>query len=120
MSKRNQKGRHVKTEKQTIAKGDVAKVTAAQPMDETAKTAAPAPEVKPVLIKVLKKDAKFRGAREAWYTRLLEHDGRPVDEYVESCKAKCPQVTKNGTVENPTGWVGFFKRQGIMQEVKPT
>lgn len=116
MSKRNQKGRNVKLEKQTITKADVTKL----PAEPAKQEAAPAPEIKPVLIKVLKKDAKFRGAREAWYTRLLEHDGKTVDEYVESCKTKCPQMTKNGTVENPTGWVGFFKRQGIMQEVKPT
>lgn len=118
MTKNRHKGRHVKTEKQTIGKGDVAKVTAAQLTDEKPKQEAAPAEAKPVIIKVLKKDAKFRGAREAWYTRLLEHDGKTVDEYIESCKTNCPQKTKNGTVENPTGWIGFFKRQAIMQEVK--
>lgn len=107
-----QKGRHVKTEKQTNTKID-AKASAG----ETAKQEAPPEDRKPVLIKVLKKDAKFRGARDAWYKRLIEHDGKPLDEYVESCNTNCPQLTKNNTKENPTGWVGFFKRQGIMQEV---
>lgn len=103
------KGHTVKSEKQTLHKGDVANVKA----DGEAKPA----ERKPVLIKVLKRDAKYRGAREAWYQRLLEFDGKSVDEYVESCKTNCPQLTKNQTAENPTGWVGFFKRQGIIQEV---
>lgn len=112
MSNRHKKGRNVK-EKQTIKTGDVGKVKASDLTGEST----PQPESKPKLIKVLKTDAKYRGAREAWYNVLKEFDGKPVDDYIEHCKEKCPQLTKNGGKENPTGWVGFFKRQGIMQEV---
>lgn len=78
--------------------------------------AAPTPvEVKPKLVVVLKKDAKFRGARDKWYARLLEHDGKPVDDYVASCKANPPDLPKSGRAENPTGWVSYFTRNGIME-----
>jgi hypothetical protein len=116
MSKRftgKRKEHVVKGEKQTITKKDVGtvKVDGEQPKQEAQA------ERKPVVIKVLKHDAKFRGAREAWYNRLKEFDGKPLDDYIEDCKKNCPQLTKNGTVEPPTGWVGWFKRNGIMQEV---
>lgn len=103
----NKKGRNVK---QTVSKKDVGTVKASELQEQA--------ERKPVIIKVLKADAKFRGAREAWYNRLKEYDGKPLDDYIESCKKNCPQLTKNNTQENPTGWVGFFKRQGILEEVK--
>jgi hypothetical protein len=129
----------MKPEKQTLTKSDIGKIDATTLLSTKA-TAPPTPgEVKaamgkaldkatetaeppkqeaapaPVLIKVLKADPKFRGAREAWFKRLVEFDGKPVDDYIASCKEKCPQLTKNGTAENPTGWVGFFKREGIAQ-----
>lgn len=111
--KQRHKGRNVKSEKQTITKGDVTTVKAS----DLTKQDTPATEAKPMVIKLLKKDPKFRGAREAWFKRLTEFDGKPVDAYVKDCTDNCPQLTKNGTKENPSGWVGFFKRQGIMQEV---
>lgn len=70
--------------------------------------------VRPQKLKVIKKDAKFRGARESWYARLVEYDGKTEGEYIESCKEKPPAMTKNGTAENPTGWVRFFVRQGVL------
>lgn len=119
MSKKD-RGRNVKGEKHsmTISKGDVAKLTISDAPKQEETPTPPPVEAKPILIKVVKRDAKYRGAREAWYTRLLEHDGKTLDEFIESCKTKCPQLTKNGTPEPPLGWVGFFKRQGVMQEVK--
>ncbi len=130
MSK-NKRGRNVKEVKHVQTgpstgkadlKGNVGGDMVAEPMHKDAVVDASAAtegkeNPKPVLIKVLKKDAKFRGAREAWYIRLKEFDGKPVEEYVQDCERSCPQLTKNQTKENPTGWVGFFKRQGIMQEV---
>lgn len=90
-----------------------------------AKTSAPvvtaeAP-AKVVKLKVLKKDAKFRGARQAWYEVLVAHDGKPESEYVETCTKTPPSVPKSGRVEAPSGWVSFFKRTGILslEEVKP-
>src|SRR5688572_27633806 len=78
MSKRftgKRKEHVVKGEKQTITKKDVGtvKVDGEQPKQEAQA------ERKPVVIKVLKHDAKFRGAREAWYNRLKEFDGKPLD-----------------------------------------
>lgn len=110
MSKSNRHVRHKMKEKKANTKEAS---TTETPKQEASPT--PAPK----LIKVLKADAKYRGAREAWYNRLKEFDGKTVDEYIEDCKKRCPQLTKNQTAENPTGWVGFFKRQGIMQEVNP-
>lgn len=111
MSKRNKKGGHMKGEKQTLSRKDVAAVKA---VDAEQKTA----EAKPMVLKLLKKDAKFRGARDAWYKRLVEFDGKTLDEYVKDCTDNCPQLTKNSTKEPPMGWVGFFKRQGVL-EVRP-
>lgn len=87
-------------------------------------TASAAPESTPATpapqtLVVLKKDSKFRGAREAWYKRLVEHDGKPVDAYLTSCKDQPPSVPKSGKVENPTGWLSYFRRQGLV-EVKAT
>jgi hypothetical protein len=76
-------------------------------------SSAPTP-ARPQKIKVLKLDANFRGARASWYERLKEYNGKTEGEYIESCKDKPPAVTKNGTAENPTGWVRFFARSGIL------
>lgn len=77
--------------------------------------AAPAaPPVKVAKLKVLKKDTKYRGAREAWHARLLEFDGKTEAEFIESTKEKPPALTRNGTAENPMGWVRFFVREGVL------
>lgn len=78
-------------------------------------TAAPTPPApKPMVLKVLKKDANYRGARQAWYSRLLEFDGKTEGEYIASTKETPPALTRNGTAENPSGWVSWFKRNGII------
>lgn len=79
-----------------------------------AASAAPAPAPKVEVITVLKTDGKFRGARDKWYARLVEHDGKPVADFVASCTADPPSVPKSGVVEKPTGWISYFKRQGIV------
>lgn len=89
----------------------VAKVVEA--VNVKAETPDPVP-AKPMKIKVLKPDAKYRGAREAWFMRLKEFDGKTEEEYIESCKKVCPQLTRAQTAENPTGWVSFFKREGVL------
>ncbi len=78
-----------------------------------AASASPQP-ARPQKLKVLKKDQKFRGARDAWFARLVEFDGKTEGEYLESCKEKPPALTKNGSAENPTGWVRFFVRTGVL------
>jgi hypothetical protein len=74
------------------------------------------PEAKPKVLKV-KAGAKYRGARDAWYVRLKEHDGKSVEEFLESCKKKPPSVPKSGTAENPTGWLRFFERSGNVSQI---
>lgn len=84
------------------------KVKAAKPEGE----AKPQVQAKTQILHVAKKDAKFRGAREAWYKILLAHDGKPVNEYLESTTKTPPALTKNGSAENPRGWVRYFVRTG--------
>lgn len=122
----NKKGGNVKQqtkETQTIGKGDVAKLDAkslSASTDATKAGTAPTekgdatPAPKPAKIKVLKPDTKYRGAREAWFARLKEFEGKTEGEYIQSCKDKPPALTKNQTAENPTGWVSFFRRQGVL------
>lgn len=69
--------------------------------------------VKPQILKV-KGGAKFRGAREQWYSVLQAHDGKPVGEFLEATKAKPPSLTKKGEAENPQGWLRFFIRSGVV------
>lgn len=118
LMRKNRKGRKVKQEKQ-VAKEVVKQVkvkAVEQPKGETVVNLPPPPEpAKPLLIKVLKPETKYRGAREAWFARLKEFDGKSLDDYVANCKEKCPQLTKAQTAENPTGWVSFFKREGVLE-----
>lgn len=107
----NQKVRkHMSKEKQTIGKGDVGKVTAAELAGK--KEAAPAPaKVQKLEVKA---GMKYRGAREAWYQRLVEFNGKDVNEFLKNATDKPPSLTKANTAENPKGWLGFFKRQGVV------
>lgn len=88
-------------------KSEVVKQEAAAPVE---------PGPKPKRIKVLKKDSKFRGgsAREAWYIRLKEMEGKTEGEFLANTKENPPARTQNGTVENPSGWMRFFVRNGIV------
>lgn len=99
----------VKPRKKVNAKVKNEAKTEAAP--KAASASAPA---RPEKLKVLKKDTKYRGARAEWFARLLEYDGKTQGEYIESCKEKPPAMTKNNTAENPTGWVRFFVRTGVL------
>lgn len=92
-----------------MSKKQKAKVAANEAPATEAK--APAPE----LIKNVKRDAKFRGARDAWYQLLVEHDGKPVADFYSAAKAKPPALTKAGTAEDPRGWLRYFKRVGVCE-----
>lgn len=83
-------------------------------------------EVSPVLVarKVIavKSGQKLRGARAAWYERLVEFNGKPVAEFVASCTADPPATygarSKHaGQAEPVQGWVRFFVRTGVLVEV---
>jgi hypothetical protein len=71
--------------------------------------------VTPARIKVKALNQKYRGARAAWYARLLEYNGKEAKDYLQSCKENCPQVTKSGEKEDPRGWMNWFIRNGIME-----
>jgi hypothetical protein len=69
------------------------------------------------LNKVLKvrKDLKFRGARQAWYERLTKFDGKPLGDYVKDVTQDRPskygaRSTHAGDPEPVSGWVRFFVR----------
>lgn len=86
--------------------------TAAAPAQkvEAAPAAAPA---RPSKIKVVKADTKYRGAREAWFNRLKEFDGKTEGEFLADTRERPPALTRNQTAENPTGWMRFFVRSGV-------
>jgi hypothetical protein len=91
-----QKGKHVKKE-QSGSTGTA--------------PAAPAPAV----VKVLKVKAgmKYRGAREAWYARLQQYEGKSEEEFIKSATTDPPSLTKKNEPEPPSGWIAFFKRTGV-------
>jgi hypothetical protein len=72
-------------------------------------------KAKPKVIKVLKADMKYRGARESWYTLLQRMEGKTEAEFVEAAKESPPSRTKKGEVEPPTGWFRFFERTGVIE-----
>lgn len=113
MTKRT-KVKPVETKPQTKA-APAASAGAVKPGVAAQKTAAaPTPPARPSKIKILKPETKYRGAREAWFAQLKEFDGKTEGEYLQAMKDKPPALTKNGTPENPTGWVRFFVRTGVM------
>ena len=76
---------------------------------------APAPVIASPVIAVIKSDAKLRGAREAWYVLLKQHDGKPVSEFYAAAKATPPALTKAGTAEDPRGWMRWFLREKVAE-----
>lgn len=99
------KVKHEATSKSEATKSGVAA--------QKAETATPV-VVKTQKLKVLKKDTKYRGAREAWFNRLVEYDGKTEGEFIQSTTEKPPALTKNGTPEAPSGWIRFFVRSGVL------
>lgn len=103
------------------------KVTKAEVRDAMEGKTIPAPEAKPTTvtkIKVLKRDGKFRGARDAWYKRILDADGKTVKDFTDEVLAKPPSTPKKGVLagkcEPPAGWISYFKRNGFisLEDVK--
>lgn len=82
-----------------------------------APVAAPAKQEKPKVL-VVKAGVKYRGAREAWYARLQEFNGKSAEAFLESCEKKHPSVPKSGRPEAPAGWLRFFQRTGVVHQVE--
>ncbi len=79
----------------------------------------PAGNHKPAVITVNLKSlnkVNYRGARAAWATHLVAHNGKTVAAFAVSALANPPSVPKNGKLagqcEPPAGWLAFFKAQG--------
>lgn len=71
-------------------------------------------EAKPAGARVLvvKPGLQFRGARQAWYARLLQHNGKTVAEFTASVLAAPPSTPTKGVYagrcEPPAGWLAWF------------
>ena len=76
-------------------------------------------KVVPGVLQVTPAKGALRGARAAWYAVLLQYNGKPVAEFLAATTATPPSLPKSGKAENPTGWLGWFKRQGIAAVVVP-
>jgi hypothetical protein len=74
-------------------------------------------QAKPQVIKVLKADVKYRGARAEWFAVLQRYDGKPAGDFLAATTAKPPSLPKSQVQEKATGWLRFFVRSGIAQLV---
>lgn len=70
-----------------------------------------------VNIKALKK-ANLRGARAAYAERLLAHNNKDLQGFVQSCAVEPPSVPSRGKYEGKaepiSGWISWFKRNGYL------
>ena len=71
----------------------------------------------PAKVLKIKAGMKYRGAREAWYTRLQQYEGKSEEEFIKSATTDPPSLTKKNEPEPPSGWIAFFKRTGVAQLV---
>lgn len=94
-------------------KGKQAAAQGAPAASPPAGKAGTSPQAAKVLHLQVKTGVKYRGAREAWYQRLLAHEGKPAAEYLTSCKEDPPSLPKSGVAEAPQGWLAFFQRTGV-------
>lgn len=70
----------------------------------------------------INKDVKvnFRkgSAREAYYNRLTQYNGKTVDAFAKSCAKDVPSVPGRGKLkgkpEPVTGWISWFVRNGFV------
>lgn len=72
------------------------------------------PQYRPVpgVVNVLKPNATFRGARQAWFNVLVAHNGQPANAFLAACAATPPSLPASGRAEAPTGWLSWFVRNG--------
>ena|ERR1700761_185462 len=82
--------------------------TVAAPVNVTAQGTA-----QPQIIAAVKTGIKFRGARAAWYAVLLQHQGKPAQDFLAATTKAPPSVPKSGIVEKSSGWLSYFTRTGV-------
>lgn len=87
----------------------------------TAKKETAAPQTTPVTpgVLVVKADQKYRGARAAWYARLVQYNNKPVQDFLASVAQTSPSVRTAksklaGQAEPPQGWLRWFTRAGVL------
>lgn len=100
---------------------NTARAATAEPAAAPAATAVVA---QPVLV-VVKRDLKFRGARQAWYDRLCAMDGKPKAEVFAALESDRPsnygsKSKHAGKPEPVAGWVRFYERNGYVKFAAPT
>lgn len=96
---------------------------ATAPAVNTNPTTAPnaGPQYRPVpgVLTVLKPNATFRGARQAWFNVLVAHNGQPANNYLAACAANPPSLPASKRPEAPTGWLSWFTRNGYATVALP-
>ena len=60
---------------------------------------------------------KASSARANWWSRLQEFNGKSIHYLKESVEQEPPHITKSGGVEPISGWLSFFKREGLLEVV---
>ncbi len=96
------------TKKVTDGRQSVVAAESQQPTSAPLKASAPA-----AVIKVVKAEEKYTGARAAWYAALQAHNGKDADAFVADCTKTPPTTPKSGKAEDPRGWLRFFVREGV-------
>lgn len=65
----------------------------------------------------VKGNVPLRGARQAWYTVLLQYNGKPASAFIAHVTANPPSLPAKGKLagkpEPASGWLRWFVRQGI-------
>ena len=104
-----------------MAKGNKGTAQAVQVVAPAAVQGAgtPAAKVVPGVLQVTPPKGSYRGARAAWFAVLQQYHGKPVAEFLAATAAYPPSLPKSGKAEPPTGWLGWFKRQGVAAVVTP-
>lgn len=83
----------------------------------TPETTAPA---EPEKLLVVKAGQKYRGARAAWYDRMVALEGKTRKDVEADLAANPPALYGArskfaGTAEPVSGWVRFFERTGVAE-----
>ena len=92
----------------------------ADPPEEAATKMVQQPEqpARQPIIQVLKQPEKpyqSNSAKALYWQRFCEFDGKPLADLEASCEADPPKIPKTGKQEPFSGWVRFFKREGLIQ-----
>ncbi len=54
-------------------------------------------------------------ARDSWWIVVQRFDGKSVAALQKSVNKRAPHKTKSGKVESVSGWLAFFKREGLIE-----